>query len=535
MRAVTVGLRVVVRAALAVLGGMLLFGGLTVGHKVVGVRSGTVGQDLPVTDMDLTNSVANNSPSILGDPADARFVVMANRLDAPDFSCALQLSGDHGRTWQPDDPVPSLPAGAEKCYAPEAAFDRDGALYYLFVGLQGGGNQPMGAFITISRDHGNSWSRPLQVLGPLNFSVRMAIDPTLGARGRIDLVWIHTDGTPTGGFSPAPNPILSAYSDDGGRHFSPPVQVSDPNRSRVVGPVLTLGPRHVVHVAYYDLGADAVDYQGLEGDTWNGTWSIVMSTSTDGGQHFGASRVVDDQIVPNERVILIFTMPPPALVADSTGRLCAAWTDARFGDADAVLRCSGNDGAGWTPLVRLNDDPVGNGKTQYQPRLSVAPDGRIDAIFYDRRNDPKNVNNDVYYTYSTDHGRTWAANRKLTGSPSSTTVGQQYTNPSAQGLVEFGSRTGLYSTNEGAVAAWTDTRNNVAFSTGTAQDIFSNVVTFTSTVAEQPIWARLLGGLLLAAGVGAIAQAVLSGRRHSAPPESPEVAPSEPEAAPASA
>ena len=68
--------------------------------------------------------------------------------------------------------------------------------------------------------------------------------------------------------------------------------------------------------------------------------------------------------------------------------------------ADALLRRSADDGARWGPVRRLNDDPVGNGRTQYLPRLSMAPDGRLDAMFYDRRDDDEDVLNNVSYTYS---------------------------------------------------------------------------------------------------------------------------------------
>ncbi|MDQ6948155.1 MAG: glycoside hydrolase [Actinomycetota bacterium] len=482
-----------------------------------------VAEEVPVTTMNAGAGVASNSPSIVEDPADGRFVVMANRIDAPDFSCSLQVSGDHGRTWLPVEPVPDLPTGAEKCYAPEAAFDRNLTLYYLFVGLHGSGNQPMGAFIATSRDRGRSWSSPHQVLGAQNFGVRMAIDRSQGDLGRIHMVWIQAADAPAGGFSPSSNPILAAYSDDGGRSFSKPVRVSDPARRRVVGPALTLGPDHAVHVGYYDLGGDAVDYQGLEGATWQGKWSIVVTTSTDGGRSFGPGMVVDDQIGPDGRVILIFTMPPPALVAVADRSLCAAWTDARTGDADAVLRCSANRGRTWDPLRRLNDDPVGNGRTQYQPHVSVAPDGRLDAVFYDRRADPANVSNDVYYTYSTDGGRTFAPNRKLTSDSSNTMVGQQYTNASAQGLVEWGSRIGLLSTDERAVAAWTDTRN-IQF--GIAQDIFSTVVTFPATSRPPAPWFKVLGGILVVVGLGSVVLGASQHHRRQVTPGGPDATPS---------
>ncbi len=432
--------------------------------------------EVPVTATDSRVGPANNTPMIVADPSEPSFVALANRQDAPDFSCTLHVSGDGGRGWLPVQPVPELPDGAEKCYAPEVAFDREGTLYYLFVGLAGGGNEPMGAFLTTSTDRGQTFSAPRPVLGPLNFGVRMAIDPGLGEKGRLHLVWLHaTSDPPLGAFGPPPNPVLAAYSDDGGATFSSPVQVSDPERQRVVAPALALGPDHAVHVAYYDLKDDLIDYQGLEGPTWKGTWSLVVASSSDGGATFSRGESVDDEIVPHERVMLIFTMPPASLVADDEGRLCAAWTDARHGDADAVARCSNGRGEPWGELRRLNDDPQGNGSSQYMPRLSVSPEGRIDAIFYDRRDDAEDIGNHVYYTFSTDEAETFASNLRLTADGSSSQIGQRYTNTSAEGLVEFGSRLGLLSQPHQVVAAWTDTRNSKQ---PPGQDVFATTVVF---------------------------------------------------------
>ena len=81
-----------------------------------------------MTATDLRRAEANNSPALAADPTQPRFVALAHRSDSPEFSCGLQVSGDGGRGWQPADPVPVLPEGAEKCYAPEVAFDRRGRL-----------------------------------------------------------------------------------------------------------------------------------------------------------------------------------------------------------------------------------------------------------------------------------------------------------------------------------------------------------------------------------------------------------------------
>lgn len=423
----------------------------------------------PVTAMDQRLGPANNSPTMLVDPTNRRFAVMANRLDAPDFSCALQVSGDGGKTWVSADPVPSLPEGAEKCYAPEVAFDRSGLLYYLFVGLQGEGNHPMGVYITTSADHAQTFSRPTVVLGANNFSVRMAIDRSAGGRGRVYLLWLHAaSDPPLGGFQDDANPILIAHSDDGGKTFSDPITVSDPERPRAAGPALALGEHHSVNVVYFDLGGDRRDYQGLEGPAWDGTWSLVLATSGDGGEHFGPTSVINDHVVPPERVMLIFTMPPPSVVV-ANRLFCAAWTDARFGDADALIACSRDGGKRWATPLRLNDDPKDNGHRQYLPRLALGPCGRIDAIFLDRRDDPLNIRNSVMYTHSDDGGRHFARNLRVTHERSTATIGQRYGNISAQGQYEFGSRLGLLPNGRMVIAAWPDTRNSF---TATGQDIF---------------------------------------------------------------
>jgi len=468
-----------------------------------------VGAEVPVTAMDMLRKPSNNSPSMVADPTDSRFVVVANRLDAPAFGCALQVSGDGGRSWTGTVPVPVLPAGADTCYGPEVAFEASGALHYLFVGLQGLGNEPMGVYLTSSRDRGRTFTVPRQVLGPLNFGVRMALDPTTGPMGRMHLVWLHATSDPVlGGFSPGPNPVQAAFSDDGGVTFSEPVQVSDDDRVRVVAPALTLGPEKTVHVAYYDLGGDARDYQGLAGPVWEGTWSVVVATSLDGGGRFGPGAVVDDQVTPPERPMLIFTMAPPAVAADDR-RTCAAWTDARHGDADVLLRCSKDRAQSWGDVRRVNDDPLGNGLRQYLPRLSFAPGGRLDVAFLDRRHHPNNDRIDVSYTSSED-GDTFAPNVRLTSEHSSAAIGAQYEGPSAEGQHEIGSRLGLLSKRSAAVVAWPDSRNSEI--PGTAHDIFSVEVSRRDG-QQQPVWVTGLGVALLGASTTALALLALGRRR----------------------
>ncbi|MGH2668560.1 MAG: sialidase family protein, partial [bacterium] len=253
-------------------------------------------------------------------------------------------------------------------------------------------------------------------------------------------------------------------------------------------------------VLYYDLEEDARDYQGLEGPAWEGSWSVALSSSADGGMSFGPAVLVDSGLVPPERVMLIYTMPPPALAVDPSGSLFAAWHDARNGDWDVFLSRSDDGGATWGKPRRLNDDRVGNGRHQYMPRLSISEGGRLDAIFYDRRADPDNLRNGTYFTYSDDGGATFSKNLKLTADSSHSEIGVRYAVPSALGLVEFGSRIALSSGPSSVLAAWTDTRNLDIDSF--SQDIFATRVDLAGPLGASPArWALALGAALLLGGL----------------------------------
>jgi hypothetical protein len=81
---------------------------------------------------------------------------------------------------------------------------------------------------------------------------------------------------------------------------------------------------------------------------------------------------------------------------------------------DVRFARSTNGGQNWAASVRVNDDPTTNGAYQWFGTMSVAPNGRIDVVWNDTRDDPDNALSRLYYSYSTDEGVTWATNYALT-------------------------------------------------------------------------------------------------------------------------
>src|SRR5205085_187071 len=49
-------------------------------------------------------------------------------------------------------------------------------------------------------------------------------------------------------------------------------------------------------------------------------------------------------------------------------------------------------------------------KWHYFGTFSVAPNGRLDSVWYDTRNATNNIDSQLFYSYSTDAGVTWSSN-----------------------------------------------------------------------------------------------------------------------------
>lgn len=85
-------------------------------------------------------------------------------------------------------------------------------------------------------------------------------------------------------------------------------------------------------------------------------------------------------------------------------------------DVDIFLIKSTDGGSTWGGPIRVNDDPLGNGKQQFMSWMSVDPvTGSVSIIYYDRRN-YDDLNTDVYLARSTDGGTTFE-NVKISESP----------------------------------------------------------------------------------------------------------------------
>jgi hypothetical protein len=151
-------------------------------------------------------------------------------------------------------------------------------------------------------------------------------------------------------------------------------------------------------------------------------------------------------------------------------------------ESDVIFARSTDYGATWQTTFQVgthrnanvvNDDNDGYRATghpddvtlgQTMPRMVTDEQGNIALIWYDTRRDPADHNLDVFGTISTDGGRTFSPNFRITDQSFDADAGKFI---DAQGRTSFflGDGIGLAVANHTVFAAWTDTRNG-------NQDIF---------------------------------------------------------------
>jgi hypothetical protein len=472
------------------------------------------GEDILVT-QDRNPVIARNSPALAVNPIQLTNMVIVDRVDRPDYSAGVHITNDGGTNWR--DVALKLPPGtAGKLFAPSAAYDGRGILYVSYVILSGTGNDPDSYWLARSGDGGLSFEEPTKIAGPHVYQTSLAVAPR---SGRLYASWLQSNLEATTCllcFAQTGLPIVVSRSDDGGRTWSAPVQVSDAGRQRVGAPALAVDGDGNPAVLYVDYGDDRWDWQNLSG-RYEGTFSLVFTRSGDRGQRWEPGRVVDADIVPTGRFLVYLPVSPGFAIA-SNGDLYAVWADGRAGDPDILLRRSTDDGKTWSKPVRVNRGTAGDGVPQDMPSVGVAPGGRVDVVYYDRTIDHRGSMADVLLSSSSDSGKSFAKTFRLSEAASDRKIGPEGS-PHA-GEADFGTRTAVASLAGGVIAAWTDTRNGSV--EGGKQDIFSAQVALDDN-SSLPVTNILLAGAGILLGGAGVTLFVLSrrGRKNVPAPEEP--------------
>lgn len=204
--------------------------------------------------------------------------------------------------------------------------------------------------------------------------------------GRVYLSWTEFDKY--GSNSPTDSSrIRFALSSNGGVSFDTTIVVSDvsgdaaDNDFTLEGATVTSGPGGELYMV------------------WSGGGKLWFDKSSDGGFSWGKDRVIGNQKGSwhQNQPGLMRGNSMPFLKADKKGKLYLVYGDESNGDQDVFYLYSKDKGETWSAPVRINDDELGNGRSQYMPNIALdRKKNKVYVVFYDRRNSELNRYTDVY-------------------------------------------------------------------------------------------------------------------------------------------
>jgi hypothetical protein len=271
-----------------------------------------------------------------------------------------------------------------------------------------------------SSDGGKTWSDLTKLLGPSSDSAMagplersslqdkewiIADHTNSQYRGNVYASW--TDFNKYGSKLPTDSSVIVfARSTNNGESFETSQRISDlagnaiDSDNTTEGAVPAVGPNGEVYVC------------------WALSEGLYFDRSFDGGVTFGEDKYIEDQ--PGGWDIDISGIMRcngmPVTLADISnsphrGTVYVNWIDSRNGDPDVFIMKSTDKGDSWSEPIRVNDDPVGNGKEQFFNWATVDPiTGELVVVFYDRRA-YQTDSTDVFMARSTDGGASFVNER----------------------------------------------------------------------------------------------------------------------------
>jgi|GEM_PF-2637727 len=347
-------------------------------------------------------------PSVAVDAKDANHIVVTDN-NFVGGRCAWHASFDGGRAWQ--DGVFKPPTGYTDCgldsggfvAAGNVAIGPSGTVYFVFASAGGVGGEKESIVVATSADGGRTFA-PAKVAvqrRPTDPSFRRpSLSVAAGAEGK-DRVLLSFWGCPQQGQREICNKALFASSPDGGQSFSPFVESSPPPGGN--------SPSQAV------VGADGAIYVLFLRRNPPRDTDVVLGRSADGGGTFTATTVG-----PIPKADLGGRYDSAKLVLGPKGELYTVYSHKASGSFEVAFRRSLDNGTTWSDELRLNKSQSGS---YFSPNVSVAPNGRIDVIFYQRSREDVvparqpagevGVADTVLWTSSTDGGKSFGLDRRI--------------------------------------------------------------------------------------------------------------------------
>jgi len=366
------------------------------------------------------------------------------------WALMTRYSLDGGMTWN-DSNVSALPASDGDV---SAAFDSFGNLYLIQFGTI------FRVAVGLSTNGGSSFSLQYQTPDNNNDQPSVATGPSV-VPGQAS-VWINY--TTLSGSQVARGAAVTGIGAVGSFSAAQTAATNGDYGDIVVGPA------GKVFTVYQDanggIGPDVIlgnlDADGLGA----GGFGPQINTTTTQVGSFAPIPAQPQRVIDSEAGLAWDCSGGPY-----NGRLYLVYTDrpsTNSADTDIYVRFSNNNGATWSNRARVNDDAIGNGKSQFLPRIAIdQTSGNIAVSFYDSRNSPGNNTAELWATVSTDGGATFLPNVKVSAGVSSALV----TAISNTGF-DFGDYCGLCFHGGTFYPCWADNSNSTGDNPAGAQNNF---------------------------------------------------------------
>jgi hypothetical protein len=329
---------------------------------------------------------------------------------------------------------------------PVVSYDSLGNVFYINLYPASG---IAGAKVIKSSDNGATWGTAVTAVNG-NDKCWIACDQTNGPYANYVYACMTNGGV--GNFG---------RSTDHGVTFQ---NTFNPSTQNLPGMSVCVGPNN-------NIQGGSVYVVTNSGSAFASTYTFYRST--DGGANFTQmssqqfSGYVGSDVGGRNSVQGMRTRPYPYIAADNSygshrGRLYNVYASndppGNGNKPDIWCRRSDDGGATWSSAVRVNDDPGTQNNHQWHPAIWCDKQtGRLYIQFMDTRDCPTHDSALIYGTYSDDGGLTWAANQKISNKKMKIDCGSCGGGGSPRYQGDYN---GIVSNNKGAMAGWTDFRNN---------------------------------------------------------------------------
>lgn len=336
-------------------------------------------------------------PSISRHPVNPQILFASSYTITPNGfrSEGVYLSTNGGATWNGNDSNSGAPL-QNHSGDPGPIIDKNGVFILTHIGPL-----PPGMYANYSTNQGLTWSNNAQILsGDLDKGAPGTdVSPSSPFYGRTYLAFTN--------FTP-PFRIVLSYTSNSGQSWAPVINVNNSYNSNLsYGPAVSTSPNGDVCVSW----ASSIPNSPFTEDV------MGFAKSTNGGVSWVTTENAFDINgirTTNLNGWNIRANSFPAMDIDRTGGARNGWiyiavTDKNIApagsDPDIVLHRSTDGGNTWSAGIRVNQDAINNGRTQFFPALRVDEDGGINIVYFDNRIFSDSL--DVFLSRSIDGGNTW--------------------------------------------------------------------------------------------------------------------------------